>query len=243
MSGQLIFEYEGFEKETRSKLKELSKLINNTANSHIQKMMELGALISEANEILAKVGRDSMFGAWIESECSISRRTAYNWMAAYDRFGAHPEKLANLTAEAIYYLSGSVDLHSVDLVLEAAEQEKIGIERAKEIVQGLHSFRPESVSGGASTTQGDPPDLDDECDKSAPVDVDRAPYGQGKGADSGQNNAKEIADEIDSLLTALVWKLDEFNTVLPQDRLHQSALDSIDLASREINLWKQMIRE
>lgn len=212
-------------------------------------MMELGALISEANGLLAKSGCDSMFGAWIESECSISRRTAYNWMAAYERFGGHADRLANLTAETIYYLSGmTVDLDSVDRVLEAAQTEKIGIEQAKAIVQGLHNSKPEPATREVETTHDDPPDLDDECDTHQPasdgIQDDGAPSGQGKGAGSGAyKEASDLVDEIEMHLTEAIWKLDALNGVLPQDRLHQSVLDSIDLASRDISLWKQMIRE
>lgn len=216
--------------------------------------MELGGLISEANELLARSGREGMFSSWIESECGISRRTAYNYMAAYDRLGEHTASLKNITAEAIYYLSsGSVTIDEVDAVLEEAAKNKVGLSRAKEIVQALHNsdtepggstlgIYPATIDpvGDGETTPHHTPDL--EVDTSLRT---RDDDGEGTGDPPGDKSAlaaKSIIMNIQASLTEVVWSLDQLAEVLPQERLHQAILDSIECANRDLGLWRQAIK-
>ena len=64
-------------------------------------ILAVGADLTRAKELLGHGG----FGAWLDSEFSLSRRSAEQFMAASRRFGARNEVVAHLPAGAVLELS------------------------------------------------------------------------------------------------------------------------------------------
>jgi hypothetical protein len=100
------FDYRLVEKELKSKLLQLAHTIKKHTTGHLEQALEMGRHITAANELMAKAGKESLFGAWIKCECGVSRTTAYNYMNAYERFGdGNCSRLEQFTLESIYLLA------------------------------------------------------------------------------------------------------------------------------------------
>lgn len=99
------FDYEGIDKDIKGKLTYLAGQIRKSTKSHIENVLELGKLIEQAHEALAGGGRDGEFGPWVEAECGFTKKTAYNYLHAFQRFNKC-ESLSHFSAEAVYALAG-----------------------------------------------------------------------------------------------------------------------------------------
>lgn len=105
MTKELIaFDYSGLDKDTKSKLLCLAGQIKRGKAHYVKAVIEVGAAIHEAHELLAGDGRDGRFSDWCENECGIERRTAYNYLWSFNRFGKC-ETVSHFSAGAMYALA------------------------------------------------------------------------------------------------------------------------------------------
>jgi hypothetical protein len=177
------FDYDSVEKEAKGKLVYLAGQIKKESASHTRTGIAIGESVAKAHEILAGDGRDGQFSQWVEAECGFSKRTAYNYMNAWQTFGKS-ESIEQYEPTAMYTLSGSkVPPDAVKEAEKLAKKgERITAEKADEIlgkfrdvakktsakqangatsVQRLHTSEPSaSVSGtGNNPPSADPPSL------------------------------------------------------------------------------------
>lgn len=97
------FDYSIVDDDTRRKLISLAGEVLRKKKTGLQAMLEMGESISEAQKLLSK-HKEGVFGKWIEEECGITPRTAYNYINAWRKF-SNCESLSQLTAEAMYLLA------------------------------------------------------------------------------------------------------------------------------------------
>ncbi len=132
---QAEFDYSSIDKGTTGKLRYLAGQVKAGTKSHIQAILDVGEQIAQANELLAKYGKEGLFGKWVEAECGISRMTAYNYLNAHERFGEHRKRITHFTAEAIYYLSR--DDTTLDVIDEALSLNDKGVTVTKPMAEEL----------------------------------------------------------------------------------------------------------
>src|SRR5688500_3443451 len=98
------FDYEGIDVDTKGKLFALAGQIQRGKASYAKAVIDIGKAIHQANELLAVAGRDGKFSSWVEDECGIERRTAYNYLHAFDAF-SKCTTIGQFSAGALYALS------------------------------------------------------------------------------------------------------------------------------------------
>lgn len=100
----IVFDYDGVDKESRGKLVSLAGQIKRGKAGYAKAVIEIGAAIHEAHEILAGNGRDGKFTGWIEGECGLERSSAYRYLNAFEAFNKCPT-VGHFSAGALYLLS------------------------------------------------------------------------------------------------------------------------------------------
>lgn len=147
------FDYDGIEKDAKGKLTYLAGQIRKSTKGHVEHALEMGRHISDANDVLCKVGCEGKFAEWVRTECGFSKQTAYNYMNAYARFGDEQEHIGQFTAEAIYVLSADdVPEAAIKEVLKLADKgQRVNRETAKET---LDKFRDASRRASNSKSLG-----------------------------------------------------------------------------------------
>jgi hypothetical protein len=124
------FDYEGIDKDIKGMLRSIAGDIRRSTKSHLDYAIQMGESVTQANELFAKSGCEGKFGAWVKAECGFSKRSAYNYMNAFARFGGNRASLAQFTAEAVYLLSE--DSVSDDVVAQAIKMAGKGQRITKE---------------------------------------------------------------------------------------------------------------
>jgi hypothetical protein len=79
------FDYSAIDPEVKSKLICLAGEINRESAAHIQHALALGEAVAAAHDLLAGIGCEGKFKPWVETECGISKSTAYNYMWAWQK--------------------------------------------------------------------------------------------------------------------------------------------------------------
>lgn len=148
------FDYEGIDPDVKGKLIWLAGEINRSGRSHVEHALKMGEAIRDAHALLAGGGCEGRFKPWIETECGISRSTAYNYMWAFERFGKAPNVI-HFTNEGMYLLSPPTIPTAAVKEAEhlASKGVRISADLAKEIVAKFKAAQ-ERVSAVVNT-QGD----------------------------------------------------------------------------------------
>jgi hypothetical protein len=129
--------FEGISNDDKGKLIALAGQVRRGSGKYIQAALELGEVLTVAQEILAN-HKGGTFGLWLESECGLSKRTAYRYLAAYN-FQTQVGELCQLAQPSLEVMEvlGNVKA-SPDAVKEAATLMSNGRpvtrETAKELV-------------------------------------------------------------------------------------------------------------
>jgi hypothetical protein len=100
---QTAFDYSEIDAVSKDKLIRAASEINNHKAESLRSMIAMGESIRQAQDLLANHGNGA-FGKWIELECGISPRSAYNYLNAWEKF-KDCESLSQFTAEGMYLLS------------------------------------------------------------------------------------------------------------------------------------------
>lgn len=96
--------YDGLEIEQMQTLVALAGQIKRGKADYVGSVLKIGAALHEAHELLAGDGRDGKFSGWLEQECGIERRTAYNYLNAFNAFGKC-ETVSHFHPSAMYALA------------------------------------------------------------------------------------------------------------------------------------------
>jgi hypothetical protein len=102
------FDYDELERDTKGRLLSIQRDIAREKAKHEESGMEIGKAIAAAHALLVgDGGKDGKFSLWVESECGYCRRTAYNYMNAWQRFGSlgNCATVAQFEPTALYALA------------------------------------------------------------------------------------------------------------------------------------------
>ena len=135
----LAFDYAELLPDQKGKLISLAGQIRKGRQHYIAAVFEVGEAIATAHSILSDHHKGT-FAKWVEGECGIEERTAYNYMHAWQTFGAEGEKIT-IPATAMYLLSApeAPEKAAKEAIKLADKGERITVARAKEL---LEKFRP-----------------------------------------------------------------------------------------------------
>jgi hypothetical protein len=247
----VTFDYEGIDKDTKGKLTYLAGQIRKSAKGHITHALEMGEHIHEANDALAHAGCEGRFSEWVKAECGFSRKTAYNYMNAFARFGGNCESLTQFTAEAVYLLAGDdVPEGAIKEALKMADKgERIGLETAKATVEKHCPERTKRKTSGATASSEPstaPPDLPPEGTANQADQGSQGtgahwspPEGVTKFNDKFEpEDASELFKDILEHLRKAVLVLDKLQHAAP-NKLHDDVFESLDCANRDLLAWRK----
>lgn len=165
------FDYSAVEKEAKGKLIVLAGQVKRGKANYAKSVLELGCAVHEAHELLAGTGRDGKFKQWVEAECGLEQRTAYNYLYAFEAFNKI-ETVSSFSAGAMYALSApACPVKARKEAIKRAEKgERISKVIADDIIESFtvepeevsnvgHLSDSASVTGTAAKSNGAPPDL------------------------------------------------------------------------------------
>jgi hypothetical protein len=137
------FDYDGFDPDLKGKLICLTGEINRAKTQHVKAALLMGEAIASANALLADHSKHGRFGEWVEHECGISKKTAYNYMWAWERFGSC-SVVDQFDDWAMYALAApsAPKTASVEAEKLAKKGIRITFERAKSILQSMLPSKP-----------------------------------------------------------------------------------------------------
>lgn len=96
-----LFDYETLDAENRIVVQQRTLEIHDLVRKTAESVVQIGAKLTEVQQRLG--GR---FTAWLDNEFSWSERTAYNYMAVWQKFGDQ-KSIAKIANSALYLLSAS----------------------------------------------------------------------------------------------------------------------------------------
>lgn len=106
-------------------------------------IVEIGGKLADVKDRLGGNGR---FSAWLQAELGWSERTAYNFMAVHEKFGAANFAIENVAPSALYLLVAPATPEPArQAVIQMANQgEKVTHKAAKVIVEAAKEAEPSS---------------------------------------------------------------------------------------------------
>lgn len=130
------FDYTVVDSHTKSKLIALSGQVKRGKAGYTKSVLEIGAAIEEAHRLLCVKGKDGQFTKWVEGECLIERRTAYNYLWAHTRFGGNCATVSQFSPTAMYALASPTAPEAAfkEAVKRAEKGEKISKHYADELI-------------------------------------------------------------------------------------------------------------
>lgn len=142
---QATFDYSDLPTETKGKLISLAGQIKKGRQHYIAAVFEVGQAIATAHGLLADHD-EGTFGKWIENECGIEKRTAYNYMHAWETFGEQETNIS-VTPTAMYLLSAAEapEKAAKEAIKRADKGERITVVKAKEILEKFRENEPASI--------------------------------------------------------------------------------------------------
>lgn len=266
------FNYSPLGKETRGRLVSLANNIRRSTKSHIENAIQMGMLLNEAIELLARNRLESSFKGWVERECGFSLRTAYNYINVFNRFGECATVAQNLTLGGLYVLSpDDVPEEAVQTAINLAQKgERVTAKIAYELKarfsdEGSEDDEDENppgagegdhhagAAGEAAAGDQDPdPEEAGPAFGDAPDRAEDTPVGDLVAATAGAaDTAATVSTEaIES--EQLIRNLDAAFKVLASDlgllhkqihcREYDDLITSLDLAYGVYKRWKRRIR-
>ncbi len=137
MDSQLIlFNYDDLDTETKIVVQQRTGEIKDLVRTTAENIARIGSKLAEVRNRLNNGGR---FDAWLESEFSWSRRTAYNFIAVHEQFGGDANfAQLDIATSALYLLAApsTPSTARAEAIERAQAGERITHSAAKEIVQG-----------------------------------------------------------------------------------------------------------
>lgn len=259
------FDYGGLDAEKQAKLNELGVSVRKTC---LKSIMEIGGLLSEARDVLAKAGKEGRFSAWLSEVCGIDKSTAYNYLKAYSSF-SDVANLEQFTAGAIYKLAATAtpELAVAKAIKLADKGEKITKKKAAELVAeytieeaaeevaviGAAPPPPTAEELAGPCPAGGEHEFDAEacvhCHEPKPAtpevelsNVLQLVQGGSTPPPVKETRSAKLFDEMVALLGKAVRTLDDLNNAHPHPRMYQSIKDSLDLAFDDVRAYRTIVR-
>jgi hypothetical protein len=206
------FDYSTVAKDAKGKLIYLAGQINRDKAAVANSLMSIGKHIADAHELLKGNGK---FSDWVQDECGFSRRTAYNYMLAYQRFYGC-EGIAQISQDAMYALSGPDTPPAAfkEAVKLAGKGERIDMKQAKNLLLKF-SDGEDARDHHASNGNGKP--------KAAKPEPDAA----------------ALFTEALEHLRQLTLLLDKINRLKNNTGLRSAVFDSLEVANQDLLKWRK----
>src|SRR5262245_59360121 len=97
-----LFDYGALDQETQVLVRLRASEIKGLAKRVAGDIVEIGGKLAEVKDRLGGNGR---FNDWLSAELGWSERTAYNFIAVWQKFGAADFRLENIATSALYLLA------------------------------------------------------------------------------------------------------------------------------------------
>jgi len=140
-----LFDYSALDQETQIAIRLRTSEIKSLAKRMAADVVEIGGKLAEVKEHLGSNGR---FNEWLATELAWSERTAYNFIAVWQKFGAANFALENVATSALYLLAApSTPAEAVQAAKQIADSgEKVTHEVAKELTRQAKARKPKQVA-------------------------------------------------------------------------------------------------
>lgn len=147
MSAELqvtLFDYSKLDAESRIVIQQRAGEIKVLAKRVAGDIVEIGGKLADVKDRLGGNGR---FSAWLQAELGWSERTAYNFMAVHEKFGAANFAIENVAPSALYLLVAPATPEPArQAVIQMANQgEKVTHKAAKVIVEAAKEAEPKTA--------------------------------------------------------------------------------------------------
>lgn len=141
ISQRALFDYSKLDQETQVLVRLRAGEIKSAAKRIAADVVEIGGKLAEVKD---RIGGNGKFNDWLSSELGWSERTAYNFIAVWQKFGAANFALENVATSALYLLAApSTPAEAVEVARQIADSgEKVTHGVAQEIVRQAKSKRP-----------------------------------------------------------------------------------------------------
>ncbi|HKQ74615.1 MAG TPA: DUF3102 domain-containing protein [Blastocatellia bacterium] len=140
-----LFDYSALDQETQITLRLRAGEIKTLAKRVAGDIVEIGGKLAEVKD---RLGVNDKFNDWLSAELGWSERTAYNFIAVWQKFGAANFALENVATSALYLLAApSTPAEAVEVARQIADSgEKVTHEVAKEIISQAKARKPKQAS-------------------------------------------------------------------------------------------------
>jgi hypothetical protein len=127
------FDYQQLDMETRLSVQQFTREIKERIQRSAQTIVEIGERLAEVRERL----EDGQFTAWLQTEFAWSRRTAYNFISVFERFGRANVAQLDIAASALYLLSApsTPDTARAAVIERAETGERITHQAVKQLIE------------------------------------------------------------------------------------------------------------
>jgi hypothetical protein len=98
----MLFDYQSLDAETRIIVQQRAGEIKTIVKRMAADIVEVGGKLAEVKD---RLGRHDRFLDWLEAEFKWSERTAYNYIAVYQKFAGADFALENIAASALHLLA------------------------------------------------------------------------------------------------------------------------------------------
>jgi hypothetical protein len=165
-----LFDYGALDQETQVLVRLRASEIKGLAKRVASDIVEIGGKLAEVKDC---VGGNGKFNDWLSSELGWSERTAYNFIAVWQKFHAANFALENVATSALYLLAApSTPADAVEVVRQIADSgQEVTHGMAKEIVRQAKERKPKQVELIEETAEEEveeeaEPEEDDGADES-----------------------------------------------------------------------------
>ncbi|HKQ90879.1 MAG TPA: DUF3102 domain-containing protein [Blastocatellia bacterium] len=139
-----LFDYGALDQETQVLVRLRAGEIKSLAKRVAADIVEIGGKLGEVKD---RVGGNGKFNEWLSAELGWSERTAYNFIAVWQRFSAANFALENVATSALYLLAApSTPAEAVEVARQIADSgEEVTHGVAKEIVRQAKAKKPKQA--------------------------------------------------------------------------------------------------
>jgi len=136
-----LFDYAALDQETQVVVRLRASEIKGLAKRMASDVVDIGGKLAEVKD---RIGGNGKFNDWLSAELGWSERTAYNFIAVWQRFGAANFALENVATSALYLLAApSTPAEAVEVAKQIADSgEEVTHGMAKEIVRQAKERQP-----------------------------------------------------------------------------------------------------
>jgi hypothetical protein len=136
-----LFDYGALDQETQVLVRLRAGEIKSLAKRVASDIVEIGGKLAEVKD---RVGGNGKFNEWLDAELGWSERTAYNFIAVWQKFNAANFALENVATSALYLLAApSTPPEAVEVAKQIADSgQEVTHGVAKEIVRQAKARKP-----------------------------------------------------------------------------------------------------